>query len=577
MEIKKFESLEKLLSSQEFEKKDLSYCDLSNLDLGNLPTSTWSGFVFHHINFKNTNIKFYPVTLRGSMVYCDFTNCNLSYLRTCDFGSQMDAKGCNFSNTNLDIDWGPYHYIDLTFPDSEKMKKNIKVIEQFSILNYQTILNNPHLSFSSITILWAIRRKLREMKQPFNSEEIKMNINFIDRMLKEDAKREKKLVEFFSILNNANPFTEYEKIQFFLGKVQNKSFKEIDLSNIPIKLINRIKFEYCTFEKICFPEYYEKHCYDLKLISCKTPHVYFPTITPSSWQDLTDKRLGNSRITLYRNLYLELGRACNGKCAFCRNQHLEPCHYDLKNIRKNLFDYGRILDNIVIGGGEPTLLAEDILKLRRNNWKNPTWTIFTNGSKLDKLIDLSLEYDFHFNISRHAISDDENNKILGVKSLTIEDIQELKEKTYRSTNITLCATCFKGDGLDTVKKLEDYIDFTEECGVYSILFQTLHKDLENNQTPQVLPIEDEIFDEVIMKLKEQGYEIGMPIYSTGDYKLMIAKKDGKTISFKKYITKEELEKQWYQACKRTFDLSMDPSGEIYENWHQSSGKVLLKR
>lgn len=82
---------------------------------------------------------------------------------------------------------------------------------------------------------------------------------------------------------------------------------------------------------------------------------------------------------------------------------------------------------------------------------------------------------------------------------------------------------------------------------------------------------------VINELRKKGYEISIPIYSTGDYKLIIAKKEGIQISFKQYITKEELESKWYQSPKRTFDLSMDPSGNLYENWHQSSGKVLIRK
>ncbi len=82
---------------------------------------------------------------------------------------------------------------------------------------------------------------------------------------------------------------------------------------------------------------------------------------------------------------------------------------------------------------------------------------------------------------------------------------------------------------------------------------------------EIEPIDDNIFDEMISKLKEQSWKISLHIYSTGDYKLIMAQKNDKTISFKKYITKEELEQEWYQACKRTFDLSMDPSGNIYQN------------
>ena len=114
--------------------------------------------------------------------------------------------------------------------------------------------------------------------------------------------------------------------------------------------------------------------------------------------------------------------------------------------------------------------------------------------------------------------------------------------------------------------------------INNFLFQTLHQDLNAPfSSDTVLPIRNHIFDLVIHKLRKKGYEISMPIYSTGDYKLIIAEKDGIRISFKQYITKEELESKWYQSPKRTFDLSMDPSGNLYENWHQSSGKVLIRK
>lgn len=138
------------------------------------------------------------------------------------------------------------------------------------------------------------------------------------------------------------------------------------------------------------------------------------------------------------------------------------------------------------------------------------------------------------------------------------------------------ATCFKG-GLDHVSDLEQYIELSDYVGS-NVLFQTLHEDLKDGE-PSV-QIDDGIFDEVITHLKEQGYKVGeVPIYSTGDYKLIIvkSKNEEKTISFKKYITKEELEKEWYRASKRTFDLSMAPNGDVYENWHQTSNLVLSRK
>ena len=133
--------------------------------------------------------------------------------------------------------------------------------------------------------------------------------------------------------------------------------------------------------------------------------------------------------------------------------------------------------------------------------------------------------------------------------------------------------------MDLKDKILDYIKYySKKIKIHNFLFQTLHQDLNAPiSSSTILPINSHIFDLVIDKLRKKGYAISMPIYSTGDYKLIIAKKGDIHISFKQYITKEELESKWYQSPKRTFDLSMDPSGNLYENWHQSSGKVLINK
>jgi len=597
MKIMKFLDIEDILLSTEFLNKDLSYCDLSGIDLSELPASTWNDFIFDHTNFTDTNIRFYPSLLKKNVMigfsfskleYCDFTNCDLSYLESCEF-LNVSIKGSNFTNTNLDVEFTnaysgnldfyyldayPSHfksYDDVIFPQDEKVLKNINNTNL--LVNYQTLKDNPELYYSSYNIYFLIKIELDKIERK-GIRGFDLN-GYISKMLEEDTKREGKLAQFFNILNSDSPFTDEQRIKFFNGVVEYKKFKEIDLSFVPIQLLKEIEFIDCIFDKVIFPNNYEKEYGNFGFYKCFIPKVSFPTITPSSWDKFNEKRFGSSRITFHRNLYLELGRICNGKCKFCRNQYLEPCHYDFEKIKENLSLIRFDIDNIVIGGGEPTLLLDDIIELRDNITGNINWTIFTNGSlSLEKLIQLGNE--FNLNISRHSVDDDVNNKILGVYSLTTQELRKLKITYY--PNITLCATCFKGDGIDSISKMEDYIKLSDYCQIQRVLFQTLHKDLNDyGSIMPVIPIEDEIFDEMIIKLREQGYFIGNPIYSTGDYKLIIAKKDGKIISFKKYITKEELEKEWYQASKRTFDLSMDPSGNIYQNWHQSSGKVLLKQ
>lgn len=599
MKIKKFTSLFELLLSKEFKNKDLSYCDLSGIHLSILPTITWKNFKFYHTNFANTGIRFYPKKLYKnskeykiqdfySIEYCDFTNCNLSYLTTSDLAF-TSIKGCNFTNTNLNVELytgfgkdvnsddeglGYKDYSDIVFPKNGNMVETIKKIAFLS--DYKIIIDNPNIPFSSECIYLLLKKELSKKCRYYSSSKICEFNEFIDMMLQEDEKREGNLVKFFNILNDNKPFTDSGRIQFFQGYVGVKGFSLIDLSTIPSELIKLVDFNHCSFEKIIFPPSFELNCKGWHLDSKNIGNVYFPTMTPESWQTFKDTRLMNSAFTFHRNLYLELGRGCNGSCNFCRNQYLEPCKYNLENIKKNLVQLLPYLDNVVIGGGEPTLLLDDIYNLKKflkDNHEKKKPIIFTNGSlSLEQLMDMRL--GFYLNISRHSVSDSVNNEILGVKSLNISELKKLFEHYIGGT---LCATCFKGDGLDSVEKIEDYIVFSKECGVSSVLLQTLHKDLKDiNETREVLPIEDEIFDEVIIKLKEQGYKMSLPIYSTGDYKLIIARKNNHTISFKKYITPEELEREWYQACKRTFDLSMDPSGNVYQNWHQSSGKVLLK-
>ncbi len=309
------------------------------------------------------------------------------------------------------------------------------------------------------------------------------------------------------------------------------------------------------------------------------PRIIIPKFDVSSWQDFRDTRLDSTCFTTQTNLYLELGRFCNASCFFCRNQFLEKCDFDFQKIVNNLKYLLPYLNNLVIGGGEPTLLKKYLRYLRKNGFhlnqsRKVNAIVSTNGScGLDFLVELSNFY--HINLSRHAVLDDDNNQVFKIETLKTEDIKGLGLK---HSDLTLAATCFEG-GLDTVDALENYIEFSDYVCANTVLFQTLHHDLDYKDQ-KIEQIDNRIFDEVIIKLEEQGYHVGkLPIYSTGDYKLIVVKSPNgeKTISFKKYIPEEELQNEWHRASKRTFDLSMSPNGDIYQNWHQSSNKVLLKK
>lgn len=564
--MKRFQTLKEFLHSDEFSRKDLSYCDLSNLDLSSFPTSTWEGFSFYKTDFSNTHIKFYPQTLKWNgfdwdLDYCNFTNCDLSYLKAEDL-EKVSINGCNFTNTNFHVNYldSDFHFYGVTFGDAYYGRELDKYASKMDI---DTLLRNPNLSFSSNSIL--------EMSH--NSYLLHNTATIdIDKVLDIDKNQEGKLWKFWNLIStNAKFSNEEKKVFFYNTNIIDKNFTTLDFSEFDYDFLNNFDFFHCGFQKIIFPNSDIK-VDNIHIMYSKAEEFIFPTITPSSWNEINVRRIFG-RVTFYKNLYVELGRFCNGKCQFCRNQYLEPCEYDFETIFENLHKLYPYLDNIVIGGGEPTLLKEELKKLCHSDM-NDKITIFTNASlHYDALKELNVMVPL--NISRHSMDDDENNKILGVEALTNLNLRFLCASHLKP--ITLCATCFE-NGLDSKDKILDYIKYySKEIKINNFLFQTLHQDLNTPfSSNTVLPISNHIFDLVINKLRKNGYEISIPIYSTGDYKLIIAKKDDIHISFKQYITKEELESKWYQSQKRTFDLSMDPSGNLYENWHQSSGKVLIK-
>ncbi len=564
-----FQTLEEFVHSDAFSSKDLSDCDLSNLDLSSFPTSTWEGFKFYKTDFTNTNIKFYPHELKYNgffwgLEYCNFTNCDLSYLKAEDL-EILSIQGSNFTNTNFHINSfdSVYGLFGVTFGDAYHGRELDKYASKMDI---ETLFLNPNLSFSSTSLLTMLRNSDHS-----TDISIAKILDDIDRVLDIDKRQDGKLWKFWDLISTNAKFSIEEKVSFFCGgQIQSKNFTTLDFSEFDYDFLNHFVFANCRFQKIIFP--------NLKIdiinsIYSKAEEVIFPTMTPSSWNKINRKRLF-SNVTFYKNLYVELGRFCNGKCKFCRNQYLEPCQYHFEKILENLHKMYPYLDNIVVGGGEPTLLTEDLKNLCHSDM-NDKITIFTNASlhydelrKLNAMVPLD--------ISRHSMDDDENNKILGVEALTNLNLRFLCASHLKP--ITLCATCFE-NGLDSQDKILDYIKYySKEIKIHNFLFQTLHQDLNTPfSSNTVLPISNHIFDLVINQLKENGYEISIPIYSTGDYKLIIAKKDDIHISLKQYIMKEELESMWYQSPKKTFDLSMDPSGNLYENWHQSSGKVFLKK
>lgn len=586
--IKKFSTLKELKRSKEFKEKDLSYCDVSGIDLSALSWREWCGFKFFHTNFKDTNIKFEPSSLKQinyhyCLEYCDFTGCDLSNIKSFAY---VSFKGSIFKGTHLSVRLLASEFDDVKdVVFSEEMADQVRKLSSVGVFDISTLKLNPHIPFSSLEIFLILRQLLPSIKSFIASHSYEKYLTMIKETLVEDAKREGALCRLCTILGY-DKFSPIDKIQLFQGLIHDKCYDEIDFSSIPHDLLEKFRFVNCRFKELTLPfgEMEELSMMDKTDKTRKLtiiPHVIIPGLDASSWQSKRKTRLGNTCITRQTNLYLELGRKCNGRCSFCRNHLLEPTAFNFDAVMKSFRSIEPYLNNIVIGGGEPTLKeTRELLTYIRNHKKNygVGYYVSTNGScGPEYLWELVSRLQYYVNISRHSIEDADNNQILGVKSLSTEEIRDLTSKYYTSA-FTLVATCFQ-EGLNSVEALERYIELSDYLRIRNVLFQSLHEDMGDlpEKLRKLHQIDDMIFDEVIAKLREQNYFVSeLPIYSTGDYKLIIVKSsDGdKTISFKKYITKEELDREWPRASKRSFDLSIAPNGDIFQNWHQKSDKVL---
>lgn len=602
---KKIKKLNKIWDKRKKKLKitDFTNLDLEGLDLSVIPATCWNGCIFKNTSVKNTGIKLMLLSLKEVDLFsyrginggkysdsiicdCDFSGNDLAPYNDGDVRFRY-YKNCNFRNTNIT----QFIHGENNLLDENCVFYTYRFYDP--IIDLDTIKNNEQLRLEKKHIIWAIQGIINDdyIDVPYDllytkiedmsESEIKSRVLEGEKYFSLDKSGE--LKRFYDNLD----LNLKQKLYFFNGYVANKNLEGIKFEGFTEDLLNAFSFEKCNFKGATFDNSY----HSLLTLHVQTFPKYadnsyeglnFSSINYGSWKEMTkgqSNKISESPYTFRTNLYLELGRACNANCTFCRNSSFDTCNYNLDNIRATLDDCYHYLDNIVIGGGEPTLRINDIRTLLNELYYygrryNPNWTIFTNGSNLNLN---NLNSDIYFNISRHAVKDSDNAKIFGLSENNIASTTDLMRFIDQkdSEHVSLCATCFKG-GLDSSEKIIKYIFFCRDIGCRNVLISDLHKDSSlgsKRETELDLNIDSNIFPNVITYLQNAGFSKNYPIYSTGGYVSMVLKQNGFTVAFKSYITKEALEQNWPIAVKRTFDLSIDPAGNLYENWHQASGLV----
>lgn len=628
---KKINKLDEIYDGENLLLKEFINLDLSNLDLCSIPKEKWESCIFYNTSFKNTGIKFVPNKLakvsleqiailglpscykaKKAMVYCDFSDNDLTYLTAEDFSAdginEVNTYGCDFSNTginflktliNLRLDSS---YQEYGF-DSEYWAFYSGTVNWPDFIDINTILKNPFLNVPSFRLLNAIfhyifeskhradffykfivdSKKFESLEDPALTEYVENVVKNCEILLSYDKQGYGK--KLYDILY---PFLDLRgKCEFFIFRIRYLNIKNVDFEDIPIEVLRYYDIQNNIFENTTVnSSLYELiHLWPGHILDTIDGHknvykdFYLPKINYNSWQEnpYAKKRISDSAFTFFTKVYLELSRNCNANCHFCRNKSFDNCTYDIKKIKDTLNKIKQYINAVVIGGGEPTLRLNDVKELHQSIvGGNFDWHMFSNGTNPLIIYDDYIMEKFKLNISRHAVNDEENAKIFGVNPKNIMSSSDLERLNIRNGEVTLNAVCFNS-GLDSFEKIIDYIRFASNIGCKKVLIQDLQMELSlgsNSSKNNDLCIDRDILPRVREYLKINGYREKYPIYATGGYvSYILTNKDGFSVALQIYINQDELDREWPKSIKRIFDLSIDPSGNLYENWHQTTGLV----
>lgn len=613
MKRKKINDIGEIWDGKKLLIKDFSNLDLSGIDLSEIPEKEWRNCIFSNTDFSNTNIKFRPNYLKtiigkfhtsndflGIFIKnCDFSDNDLSYIQNFDFYSSnkkcyVYVESCNFKNTKLRVDINWYdlelddYYLSLDYKDFYFVENlNCKI----NFIDINTIRKNPGLKLPSFRYIIATSSYIRDKekgelhynKKGLNLEQKKKIVNECESLLELDSQGY--LKTFYELFKNKMDIED--KYNFFNRKIKGLYLKDIAIKNFPSSLLTCFDFSGNTFDNVIinnkfkdllrFQDYF---LYDFGDLKNTYKSLILPSIKYDSWKEnkYAQRRIANGTISFLTKVYIELSRYCNGNCKFCRNNSFSKCKYDLEKIKETLNNIKTYLNIAVIGGGEPTLRLNDVKALHQSfmNINRLDFHMFTNGTNPSIINDNYVMENFKINLSRHAKDDIKNAKIFGISPINLMNKKDIEKLAIKNPEMTLSATCFKG-GLDNLDDIISYVYFAKEIGVKKVLLTDLHKDISmgsNKVYEQSLNIESNVFDDVINYLKEKGLKSKYSIYATGGYVSYVFKdKDDFSITVQKYLTKEELDDYWVSAVKRSFDLSIEPAGNLYENWHQQSSPV----
>lgn len=179
----------------------------------------------------------------------------------------------------------------------------------------------------------------------------------------------------------------------------------------------------------------------------------------------------------YVNLYVRF-RGCNADCLFCEYKEIAN-HFNFEKYDKvinEILKNGVELRKVALTGGEPTLnfkRFKDVVLHTRHTSPNTYISVNTNGINLVKMFDDGIvdELD-NIALSRHHHINKLNNKILGFKSVSNEEIAELQSRHNRTDLMHFSCNLVNGF-VDSKRKAINFLEKANDLNVFSVGFVSL--------------------------------------------------------------------------------------------------------
>ena len=174
-------------------------------------------------------------------------------------------------------------------------------------------------------------------------------------------------------------------------------------------------------------------------------------------------------------LYINLTDRCPAACPFCVARDAMNCsgHISLEKMKTALYRIHPILSGVSITGGEPltepACLLEAAEIVHEVAGPDVELDLATNGYHISSLNPEMFNHFTTIHISRHAVSDVDQNRIMGWKAPSIQELKDWIGKLQDPGLIVFNCVLQKG-GVENEQDVRDYMEMAANAGVQNVSF-----------------------------------------------------------------------------------------------------------